>query len=240
MEVKYKKRTFLQFLTGQKPQTEVTFYNPLSITPGAMVNINAPDCEGKDYRLVRIVEYTRRIDGRTYVTTYYDLECKGSGTGQWETVRLAANKINNAKKDDPYSFAMLLLRKDDEMQWNEDIQGVIDDALDNKKWIIDDDGKDEQGNQMYPAFHHEYDRCHGMNSMYEAKVAIIEDENDDGVYQEDEVRESEVSYLDFWRTIEIEGGDEVTEFFFVERDEDSGYVTMWIGTEFDPSHVKVL
>jgi hypothetical protein len=238
MEVVNRKQTFLQMLTCQAPEKEVTYYNPLKLGKSAVITLQYPEYEKKDFHLDRVYECTRHLNDRTYTHAAYDLRADDHSL-----MRLLAIPIKGATVADAYAYALLLLKLDNKMDWNDDMRGVLQDACENKKWIVDDDGKDDDGNQVKAPFHDEYRRCNDLSVPYEADVADIEDDDGDGVFSAEEVRVRPMTYYDFSREVEDAPGAVSTEYFIIEKDgksNEDGFLTMWKGDSIDPSRVVVL
>lgn len=241
MEFISKKRSFIDILLCRPVEQEVKFYNPLNIGIGKVIEIKYPEYDGKDFRIENVYEYTRELNGRTFIHCCYDLVSKSGGTA--ERVRLLANPIKGASAEDAYPYSLLLLKLDHEQQWDDSMTPVLEDACDNKQWVVDDDGKDDDGNQVREPYHDVYYRLNDLVDPYEAEVAEIEDEDGNGKFDPSEVRTRTVTYYDFARQVEDVPGVENTEFYIVEKDgsvEEEGYITMWKGDEIDPSRITVL
>ena len=241
MEITTKKRSFWEILTFQPAVEEVKFYNPLNIGVGSIVNVNYPEYSGMDFRVSKVSEYTRNLDSRIYFHTCYDLVSKALGSGKWTSIRLLVNPIKGATAEDAYPYSILLLKLDHEQHWDEAMTPVLEKACDEKKWVVDDDGKDDNGVQVSETYHDEYFRLNDLVDPYVATVAELEAEG--GKLDPSNMRTRFTTYYDFARQVSDAPGVENTEFYIVEKDgrvEDEGYLTMWKGDEIDPAHVTVL
>lgn len=234
-----KPRSFKEVLFMKKAVSRVEFYNPLNITAGAIVNINYIGHEDIDYQVERVCEYNRAIGGDNYVTAVYDLIANVSAKGKKQRVRLYANQIADATRDDAYSYNLLLLKEDFSDKWSQGLQEALDDSCRNKVWAVDDDGL-EDGVQVRNPYHDEYQRVNDVSSPYNVTIYEAKDKNGDGEFTEDEVKRRSLKYYDFCRSCEDVPGAVSREFYIVEVESESHYVVMWKGDEIDPSRVKAL
>ncbi len=232
MQVIYKPRSTWEVLTFQPRKVEVRFFDPLKVKVGATVRINTLDLQANEFHLDSISEYTRQINGQTFVFTDYNLSFKPIGADRI-SIRLRVVPTGN-KADEGQDYNILLLRTDYEQGYDDNIGGVLQDAENNKKFIVSDD-KDGVSTSD------EYFRMNDLSEAYVAAVATLVDTNNDGKFDDSEVTSGEVWYLDFGREVPTAAeGITETEMYFVEKNTKTGWVTMLKGNPINENRVTVI
>lgn len=75
-----------------------------------------------------------------------------------------------------------------------------------------------------------------VTEPWKADVTLFADENNDGKITANEIQKEKITYWDYWRQTE---SDE-TEFYFVEMDSKTGYLTFWVGKLIDLNSIVVV
>ncbi len=205
---------------------EAKFFNPLKAQLGRSVVFDDLEWRDRDFKLRKIFEYKRVIEGREYVFVDY-LLTERTIQGVETDVRLRVNPTGEgAKGGDELNVLMLFL--EDEMKYDESFHDVLRDP--SGIFRIENDGKVEA----------EFTRLHGLREPYQAVVTILADENADGRVAKDEVEVKQIEYWDFERDAADAAGQPEKEYVFVELDTKDGWFQIWRGRAFDPRKITVI
>jgi hypothetical protein len=213
-----KGRTIWEMLTqGESVRPEAPkpqIYNPLAAKAGSLITVHTAEFATQQQPLTveTVSEVRRSIGSQTFYFSDYPL----AGAPKKLKLRVSAPSGMKAVPDH-----VVVLHLHDEMAYDKakeiNFEGVLNnDAGDFR--IDDEDGTP-------PA---DYLRINDVRRPYEATVLNL-----DGSTRQ-------VTYWDYWRTTKDEAGNEVTEFLFVERDDDNGWFQLWRGTDVPPEVVTVL
>ncbi len=232
MQIFKQKQSFFDFLFRRPVEQIVKFYNPLEIRPDSTIKLPL-DGETTEFRLAEVCEYKRILNGNEHFFTDYTLVSRGIGKEkQRVTLRVTPNE--DASPEDGYEYTCLLLRLDDKLEYSEDIQNTLIEADRNREWVITLEGPEDglAGGETQTIV---YPRLNGFKFPFDVEVACVKDQNKNKCLDYNEASTSRLKYWDFSR--ETEDGEE---FFFVEMDGKTGYVTMYRGNELNPSSVEVI
>jgi len=212
------------------PTMESTIDNPLKVRCGGSMTINTLDTDGMVFTVQSMAEYRRPAASlglkRDLTFTDYDLLARPLGK---EDVRVRLRLMPTERGQIAgMTHQVILLKKYHESGYDEGLHGAV-----------------TAGTKLFECFDNgvltaTYYRINDLNDPFLANVSSLRDEDGNGKVEEDEVTRTQVEYWDYWREIHDEAGQPVTDFCFVEMDKDTGYFTLWTGTEVDPSRVSVL
>jgi hypothetical protein len=200
---------------------ELKIFNPLKLLVGGYFALDHPDYLDQDFRVYEIREYTVRAAGTDFKWTAY---CGVFHPPSGDPVRVQLRVENHVQAGDPESgqtFAVLLVKQDDEFAYTEDFHAVVTDTT-GLFQVKDDDGK----------LLAEYRRDPPLTPI-DARVASLTDPDQSGRVDPNEVKLTTVQYWDYRRT--IDGG---TEWLIVEMGED-GWFRIFSGPEIDSGRVLI-
>ncbi len=219
--------------------TEEKFLNPLDVRVGDVVTLDALDLRDLDFQVTQFRVVNRLIGGREFPLVDYYLRHRSITHKSAEIHYL----LRFIPLDDPDPAAGLthttfLLHMVEESEHNDAVLAVL--AEDNgytyhtEKVADEATGDVEWEPQEFPS------RVNDISLPYDCQVDIVKDENHDGEVEDDEVESHKLTLWDFWRVISVEGGDDVTEYLFVEIDQEDGWTELFVGTEVDQAIVTKL
>jgi len=213
---------FLQRIhRGGNNGSGIPFYNPCAISVGAPFAVayaNGPEFAGHDFTVREIREYNRRIAGQEYRFVDYVLrgiDQKSFDAADALEVRLRAVP-NSAGAHDA-----LLLRREDEFAFSEDFLGVVQDQTGVFEITDDKSGAKET-----------FSRINDLKESYLAAVLVVAATTPDGQAVSSQVTPVQIEYWDYWREVDLGGGNTAKEFVFVEMNRDTGWFQIWRGREF--------
>lgn len=206
---------------------EFKFYNPLRARVGTALMINDIELRDLNFFVQEIREYQRTINDKQFLFADYVLLARPLH-GDEVRRRLRLNPVADPERVSGLSHDALLLSLYDEMGYNEDLHKVLKDP--SKVFQMREDGELKE----------EYRRINDVAAPYKAQVSIIRDVDKDGKVRSAEVEKPQVEYWDYWRQIQDEAGQSVTQFLFVEMDTSNGWFQLWRGQTMDPHKVVVM
>jgi hypothetical protein len=115
----------------------------------------------------------------------------------------------------------LLLRLHDEFAFAENFLGVLKDPSGILDVTEDNSGVTDT-----------FGRINDLRDPYEAAVMVVAETTSDGKVPPGKTSSVKLEYWDFWRAIDIGGGNTAKEFLFVEMNSDTGWFQIWRGREF--------
>lgn len=199
----------------------IAFYNPLDLRAGSAEPIsysNGPEFADFDFTAQEMREYTRRIGAQDFQFTDYVLRGvnkKGFDADKAMTIRLRAVP-NQAGAHDT-----LLLKLYDEFAFAEDFLNVVKDDTGIFEAKDDKTGKTDS-----------FSRINDLRESYQAVVLVVSETTPDGKAANGKASAMKLEYWDYWRDMDIGGGNKAKEFFFVEMNSDTGWFQLWRGREF--------
>jgi len=197
------------------------FYNPRAILVGSPFSIpyaNGPVFADHDFTVREIREYNRRIAGQEYRFVDYIL----SGIDQKSFA--AADAIDVRLRAVPNAAAAhdaLLLRLEDEFAFAEDFLSVVQDQTGVFEITDDDSGARVT-----------FRRINELKESYLAAVLVVAATTPEGKAVSNQVAPVQIEYWDYWREVDLGGGNTAKEFVFVEMSRESGWFQIWRGREF--------
>ena len=207
--------------------SELRYYNPLKARIGVSVTIDTVELRDLNFFLQEIREYRRRIGPQEYTFVDYSILARPLH-GDDVSLRLRLNPIADPQKAAGLEYNVLMLRMEDEMEYSDDFQKVLNDPS-GLFQIRDNDVVKE-----------EFQRLHGLKTPYQAMVSYLRDINQDHRIERDEIDTLELKYWDYSRQIKDEAGQPLDEYLFIEMDGETGWIQMWRGCEMDPRKVIVI
>ena len=229
------------FGKNKKQKTKITpvewrFYNPIETEGGDKVRcevnnfrIDTLDYAGINFKVKAIREVKRTIGGKNFFVADYDLlgvPLKG------EPVSLRLRLIPLEQTDGSLAFTAILLKKLDTFGYNQEYhQGL---AFENNQ------GEAQEGDKTYW-------RVNDEKNSWQAKVALLSDDDKSGKVDENEVKRSDLTYWDFYAKTEDADKKSILEYYIVEMDgyvddqgaHGSGEFTIWIGPEINQERISV-
>ena len=215
--------TLWEILTGaDEEEVESQFTNPLHVCIGNQVGIDTLELEDMNFNVRALREVTRHVDDKEFQYADYILVACPFGGGDTVKKKLRLVPLDEHSDGKMTHFALLfdLL---DEFKYHEDFHKGL--AFENK-------GEFTEGDNMYY-------RVNDLQAPWECTIKHISDLDGDGEVEMDEVEDAAMTYWDFWREFDDEGGNKVLEFYIVEMDNDSGWFQIWIGKEIDQHRVEI-
>lgn len=220
------KMTLWEMLTKKKAIAEFEHYNPLHLRIGNTVKIDTIDTADLIFTLQSIREVTRRIDGEDHKFCDYDLTARPYGKDE---ARKRLRLIPREEKDRNFTHDVVLFEFREEFPYEE---GFHDWLKNNFEVVLGDLNPNDPDPPKYW-------RVNDLKSAWEAKTVSMRDEDGNGKIDDDELRKGQLTYWDFWRNVNDEGGNKVLEFYNVEMDQD-GMFSIWVGRLIDPLRVSVI
>jgi hypothetical protein len=214
---------FLARIHGSGDGAGLAFGNPLDLRIGSPVPVafaNGPEFANYDFTVQEIREYNRQIAGQEFPFTDYVLRgvnAKSFDASDVLTVRVRAVP-NQAGGHDA-----LLLRLYDEFAFAEDFLGVVKDDTGIFEVTDDPSGAKES-----------YARINDLRESYQAAVLVVTATTPDGKAAPGKLAPLKLEYWDYWRDVDLGGGNTAKEFLFVELNSDTGWFQLWRGREFFP------
>ena len=207
--------------SGNGHGATVEFRNPLDLRVGSPVRVpfaNGPEFQDVDFTVQEIREYVRRIGGEEFPFTDYVL--RGVNTQSFDADQVMPARLrlvpNRAGAHDS-----LLLKLHDEFAFAEDFLGVLKDPSGVLDVTDDETGVTDT-----------FTRINDLRDPYEVAVLVINETTSDGKVPPGKSSSVKLEYWDFWRDIDIGGGNTAKELIFVELNSDTGWFQIWRGREF--------
>lgn len=199
----------------------IPFYNPLDLRVGSAVPMafaNGPEYSKFSFTVGEIRQYIRRISGQEFDFTDYVLRGVDTATFDADHARIARLRaVPNAAG----SHETILLGLFDEFQFAEDFLNVLKDKTGIFEVTDDASGAKES-----------FSRINGLTESYEAAVMVIGQTAPDGKAVSGNSSSAKLEYWDYWRDMDIGGGNTAKEFVFVEMNSDTGWFQIWRGREY--------
>ena len=199
----------------------IAFYNPRGLGVGAALPIafsNGPGFAGYDFSVSEIREYNRRISGQEY--RFVDYVLRGMNNKSFD----AADAINAKLRAVPNlagAHDALLLRLEDEFAFAEDFLGVVQDKTGIFEITDDVSGAKDT-----------FTRINDLKESYLAAVLVVAATTPEGKAVSGKAVPVQIAYWDYWRDVDIGGGNTAKEFVFVEMNRETGWFQIWRGREF--------
>lgn len=211
-------------------RNKMIYSNPLNISFENTVKLDDIDLSNVNFRLSSIEEATIDLNKEKFVVVDYNLQgvahsqiSTSDGKFKEHNVKLrvmADDSLLNESK-----CRVLLLTKFDELEYDEGFLNHLNDE--SKKFNIEDDLDDENpDNDIFEEFW----RCNDVGVPYFAKVKFIKNFKESTYTKE---------FWDYSRITKIEE-TEVEEYIYVEMNKETGFFTLWRGTEMLAKNISVL
>lgn len=226
------KISFLDRLRGKKPPetpekaVELRFYNPLEAKIGQVLDIDIDDdrgsYRGKDYVIKEILECRHAIGGKSFFHTNYIAKWMDPTGSEEDKISLRLIPIDDPVKGSGITHRVVLLKLDAEFEYDEKFETHI------KGGVLQVNLEDEDDTILY------YHRRNDIRDIMNVDIAIIKDENNDGMVEESEVERQSIRLWDFER----KDGDDI-EYMFVEMDKQTGWFALWLGKEISQTSIHL-
>lgn len=230
-------RTLWERLTGQnEPDTtpmELKYHNPLKTEVGRTVCLkNDPDLSDVNFQIEKISVYETKLGYKKFCHTDYHL--RGVSLESDGYIRLRLRFIEDDSVVNSIGHRVQLLYLYDEFQYDE---GFHKEVLGHEsgEFLVH---HDDDGNELEVL--RQYWRIDDVMAPYSCKMTILQDVNEDGDVEEDEIECHDVTYWDYSRLTEDEYHHEFTEFLTIEMDNETGYFIFFRGTEIISSQIEVI
>lgn len=179
--------------------------NPANAKIGAIFTIDEIDYRNKTNHLREIMEYKREINGKEFVFVDY----------VFDDFRLRFMPST----DDGVTHNIILLKKYDEMKFNESLDSVLREET--GELVITENDNEEK-----------YWRNNDVTSSYLAKINVLSGKN--------KLDTMNIEYWDFSRVTKDEADQDFTQYLFVELDKNYHMQTMWRGEEILAEKITIL
>lgn len=207
--------------TGQikaepEPRLEDKILNPLKLHCGDIVVPKLFEEEDRKYSVVEVREYSRRVSGEEFKSTDYLLR-----EGENERI-LRTNPRPERDPDDPRECDLLWLEFFDRMEFNEGVREAV--THDEFSIDEDDDGKPDV-------------TYYGLNAGKDGFLTRVRRARQG----ENSFKDSQIRYWDFYKKGEPKYNEPEGEdvFFFVECDENDGFITMLKGMRVSSRDIEI-
>jgi hypothetical protein len=212
---------FRERIKGNGNGAAIPFRNPLDLrigSPVRMAHANGPAFADYTFTVQAIHEYVRRIGGQEFGFADYVLRGVNTKTFDADQQMVARLRVvpNQAGAHDS-----LLLRLEDEFGFAEDFLNVVKDPTGVFKVTDDAAGSTD-----------EFSRLNDLRESYEAEVLAVAETTAEGKAPPAKTTHLKLEYWDYWRDVDIGGGNTAKEFLFVELNSDTGWIQVWRGREF--------
>ena len=216
--------------------TEEKFSNPLDVRLGDVVSLDCLDWRDLDFQVSQFRVVTRLIGEKEFPFVDYYLFHRGIGDAEDE-VRCVLRFIPLDEPDPAagQTHTVYLLSLTQEFEHDDSVVEVLSQDAGYSYFTPAANGaEDEWDQQEFPT------RVNDISLAYDCEVDIVKDENHDGEVEDDEVESHKITLWDFWRVISAEGGEDTTEYLFVQIDQEDGWTELFTGEEVDPAIVTKL
>jgi hypothetical protein len=210
--------------------TEEKYLNPLGVKLGDLVELDRLDWRGLDFTITQFRVVTRKIGRDEFPFTDYYLRHRGLKPEDEIFCLLRYIPLDDPDPDSGKTHEVYLLELVEESEHSEQIMEVLA-ANSGYTYYTDVKGQDDWEEQVFPT------RVNDVETPYDCDVDIVQDKDHDGEVEDDEVESHKATLWDFWRLISAEGSKDVTEYLFVEVDQDDGWTELFRGEEVDPATV---
>jgi hypothetical protein len=204
--------------------TEEKYINPLDVRLGDVVTIDALDWRDLDLRVHQFRVVNRIINGEEFPFTDYFLRARTIDDDEYNCI-LRYVPIEDPDVHSGTTHLVYLLHIVDEHEYVSETIHHLDSGSFGYGHVVEgDDGTKVIQMQEFPS------RVNDITMVYPCSVDVVQDKNNDGEVEDDEVETYTMRLWDFWRDIE-EDGQEFTEYLFVEIDDKDEWTTLYHGEE---------
>lgn len=227
-----KGRTLWQILTGanKKDMTplELQYHNPLKAKLGVTLSFEFEDLNGINFVVEKIAVYKTVCNNKNFYHTDYLL--KGVTLESDRPIRLRLRLVPNEDTSNELGCDVQVLRLMDEFEWNADFYNNVLSA-ENGEFHIDD---------VDPPLI--YWRCDDVRSNpYHARVTLLSDDDGNGIVDDNELDHYDIEYFDYSRiAINQDTNVEELEYLWVEKNDRTGYFTIFRGGKVHPDHIFII
>lgn len=239
-----KGRTIWEIITGQNKKDmtplELQYHNPLGAKVGCTLTFaNRPEYAGVYFVIEKIVVYKTTIRNKDFFMTDYC--CKGNARDWDKPERVRLRLIPDEDSMNELGHQCQLLKVYADFDYDKEFEEYVQangghlpewDAEDEVTFKVNYEHYEDEVAMEQPW---RYWRVDDVVDPYEARATTLADDDGSGTIEDDELEHASVTYWDFHRTAIDEEGEEITEFFNVERDDETGYFYMLKGT---PIHAR--
>jgi hypothetical protein len=199
----------------------IAFANPEDLRVGSALNVpysNGADLADYSFSVQEIREYNRHIGGQEFRFTDYVL--KGVNMKSFDAESALTARLRSVPNQ-AGNYDKLFLRLYDEFGFAEDFLDVVKD--DTGIFEMEDEKTGEKET---------FTRINDLKQSYEAAVLVVKETTPDGKGAGGKTGAQKIEYWDYWRDLDLGGGNTAKEFVFVELNSDTGWFQIWRGREF--------
>ncbi len=237
-------RTIWDIITGRNKRDltplELQYHNPLEVRVGQTIRLqHEPGLSGINFNVEKMAVYETKVGRDKYYHTDYFL--RGVTIGMEKPLRFRLRLTPDEDDTSELRCKVQVLHLYDEMEWNQEFYDNVLRSPSNDFLV----NYDDEGNELPEEAVRQYCRCNTPDGCqhaldpYKARLTILRDVDGDGTIEDDELERFDITYWDYSRMTDNEGGVEVEEFLTIEKDDESGYFTFLRGTEVEPYQVLV-
>lgn len=232
-----KGRTVFEILTGRNKKDltplEFQYHNPLNCRIGNKVILtNYLGFSDINFSVKKIFVYETRIQSKKFYHTDYHLV--GISMALKSDIQLRLRFIPDNSSVNDLGNKIQLLQIYHSMEWDESFYNNV---------LLSDSGKfdinqDDEGNDLPEPV--SFWRVEDVLDAYHARVTVLEDKNNNGVVEDDEISHFDVSYWDYHRDAIISPNCKQREFLTIEINDKSRYFTFLRGQEIGASQITLI
>lgn len=222
---------------------ELQYHNPLKAKIGCIIEFDHEEAlAGIGFVIDRIAVYETVIGRKKRYHTDYCV--KGVRVDMDRPLRLRLRLSQDEDSTDETGCKMQLFHQIDEMPWDDGFfelvsnNGDYDPEQDDEGEVTFKVNYDESGQELETAWR--YWRCEDKTEAYEATVTTLEDANQDGQVDDDELEHFDVRYWDFSRITQNDVEQDLKESLHVELDEETKRFSLYRGVPIEPFQVRML
>lgn len=217
--------TLWDIITGnvkKKKSLEQLFTNPLDLRIGNSIRVDNVDLSDVAFSLIDFREVKRIIDGVSCFFVDYGIYAKPYGKDEINRrIRLSPKGDDYTTKIEDYD--VVLYNKISECQYDE----AFHKSLEGQEEFVEQDAT--------------YWRVNDNTKQQDAVIITVDAKSVEN-YKTDEnwlPRKHTLTYWDFWRECEDEGGTKTLEFYNIEMNE-NGFFEFWVGRKVDPTRISIV
>ena len=228
-----KGRTLWQILTGSNKKDmkplELKYHNPLQAKVGMNITFShESDWQGVNFVIEQIDVYQTEIGQKKFYHTDYVL--KGVSLKEDQPIRVRLRLEPDDNSFNKLGCKVQVLKMIDGFSWDE---GFYNEVLchESDEFVINNGDDNDEAR---------YARVDGVHDPYFATVTVLIDTDGDGTVEDEELEHYNTEYWDYQRTVLGEYSDESQEYLWVEKDDNTGYFSLYLGGEVNPDQIMIL
>ncbi len=224
------KRTLWDRLSGQNAfvPNEKKYHNPFDARIGNTLHLDILEHRGIFFVIKAIEEINR---GTGVMMADYHIAGKKFGESEDRTLILRTVPRDGKCGKEKVDFRIVALTEFFSCGWDDDARPqIMEGCNDNAgEFVINPNTIAEQ----------KYWRIGDRRQPYEnVKITSLKDDDGNGIVEDCKIETRRMDYWDFSRTTQDAGG-EFNEYLFVQKDRDTGYITILMGREIPPERINI-